>query len=148
NVVDANEPYLIVPRHDISTVIFYGVTMNTPAEVSRTTDDRVTFVSSLWKQTISGPNEFYVATGNSLRYAANTGTAVKGNRAFLRKINDAASSPAPRRAIMVIEGEEVEVEIAGDAIEEVQDVRKYIENGVLIIERNGVRFNAQGQRAE
>ncbi|MCR4663972.1 MAG: hypothetical protein K5660_01225, partial [Paludibacteraceae bacterium] len=46
NVVDANEPYLIVPRHDISTVIFYGVTMNTPAEVSRTTDDRVTFVSS------------------------------------------------------------------------------------------------------
>ncbi|MBQ7698066.1 MAG: InlB B-repeat-containing protein [Paludibacteraceae bacterium] len=144
NVVEANEPYLIVPRHDISTVVFHGVTLTTPAEVSRTTDDRVTFVSGLWKQTISGPNEFYVATGNSLRYASTLGTNVKGNRAFFRKIGDAAS--APRRAIMVIDGEEVEVEIAGDAIEEVQDVRKYIENGVLIIERNGVRMDAQGKR--
>ena len=148
NVVEANEPYLIVPRHDISTVVFHGVTLTTPAEVSRTTDDRVTFVSGLWKQTISGPNEFYVATGNSLRYASTLGSVVKGNRAFFRKINDAASSPAPRRAIMVIDGEEVEVEIAGDAIEEVQDVRKYIENGVLIIERNGVRMDAQGKRID
>lgn len=148
NVVEANEPYLIVPRHDISTVVFHGVTLTTPAEVSRTTDDRVTFVSGLWKQTISGPNEFYVATGNSLRYASSLGTNVKGNRAFFRKINDAASSPAPRRAIMVIDGEEVEVEIAGDAIEEVQVVRKYIENGVLIIERNGVRMDAQGKRID
>ena len=148
NVVEANEPYLIVPRHDISTVVFHGVTLTTPAEVSRTTDDRVSFVSGLWKQTISGPNEFYVATGNSLRYASTLGTNVKGNRAFFRKIGDAASSPAPRRAIMVIDGEEVEVEIAGDAIEEVQDVRKYIENGVLIIERNGVRMDAQGKRID
>ncbi|MBR1515383.1 MAG: hypothetical protein IJ621_01365 [Paludibacteraceae bacterium] len=144
NVVEANEPYLIVPRHDISTVIFHGVTLTTPAEVSRTTDDRVTFVSGLWKQTISGPTEFYVATGNSLRYASTLGSVVKGNRAFFRKIGDAAS--APRRAIMVIDGEEVEVEIAGDAIEEVQDVRKYMENGTLIIERNGVRMDAQGKR--
>lgn len=146
NVVEANEPYLIVPRHDISTVVFHGVTLTTPAEVSRTTDDRVTFVSGLWKQTIAGPNEFYVATGNSLRYASTLGSVVKGNRAFFRKINDAA--PAPRRAIIVIDGEEVEVEIAGDAIEEVQDVRKYIENGVLIIERNGVRMDAQGKRID
>lgn len=146
NVVEANEPYLIVPRHDISTVVFHGVTLTTPAEVSRTTDDRVTFVSGLWKQTISGPNEFYVATGNSLRYASTLGSVVKGNRAFFRKINDAASSSAPRRAIMVIDGEEVEVEIAGDTIEEVQDVRKYMENGILIIERNGVRMDAQGKR--
>ena len=146
NVVEANEPYLIVPRHDISSVVFHGVTLTTPAEVSRTTDDRVTFVSGLWKQTIYGPNEFYVATGNSLRYASTLGSVVKGNRAFFRKIGDAAS--APRRAIMVIDGEEVEVEIAGDAIEEVQDVRKYIENGVLIIERNGVRMDAQGKRID
>lgn len=146
NIIEANHPYLIVPRKAISSVVFYGVRLETPEAISRTTDDRVSFVSSLWAQTMEGPNDFYVASGNSLRYAKTTGSAIKGNRAFFRKIGSAAS--APRRAIVVIDGEEREVEIAGDEIEEVQNVRKYMENGVLIIERNGVRFNAQGQIAE
>ena len=146
NIIEANVPYLIVPRKAISSVVFYGVKLETPEAISLTTDGRVSFVSSLWAQTIHGPNDFYVVTGSSLRYARTSGTDINGNRAFFRKIGDAAS--APRRAIIVIDGEEREVEITDDAIEEVQNVRKYMENGVLIIERNGVRFNAQGQRAE
>lgn len=146
NTIEANHPYLIVPRKAISSVVFYGVRLETPEAINRTTDDRVSFVSSLWAQTMYGPNDFYVVSGSSLRYARTTGTAIKGNRAFFRKIGSAAS--APRRAIVVIDGEEREVEITDDAIEEVQNVRKYMENGVLIIERNGARFNAQGQRAE
>lgn len=149
NDIEKNEPYLVVPRQaGINEVVFDGVKLETPAAISLTTDDRVAFVSSLWQQEISGPNDFYIGKLSTLYYAPNSGMTIKGNRAFFRKIGDAASAPAPRRAIVVIDGEEREVEIADGNIEEVQNVRKYMENGILIIERNGVRYNAQGQVAE
>lgn len=144
NDIEKNQPYLVVPRQAINEVVFDGVKLEAPAQQAPTTDDRVAFVSSLWQQEISGPNDFYIGKLSTLYYAPNSGMTIKGNRAFFRKIGDAVS--APRRAIFVIDGEEVEVEIAGDAIEEVQDVRKYMENGILIIERNGVRMDAQGKR--
>lgn len=145
NDIEKNEPYLVVPRQaGINEVVFDGVKLETPVQKTPTTDNRVAFVSTLWQQEISGPNDFYIGKLSTLYYAPTSGMTIKGNRAFFRKIGDAAS--APRRAIIVIDGEEVEVEIAGDAIEEVQDVRKYIENGILIIERNGVRMDAQGKR--
>ena len=145
NDIEKNEPYLVVPRQaGINEVVFDGVKLETPVQKTPTTDNRVAFVSTLWQQEISGPNDFYIGKLSTLYYAPNSGMTIKGNRAFFRKIGDAAS--APRRAIIVIDGEEVEVEIAGDAIEEVQDVRKYMENGILIIERNGVRMDAQGKR--
>lgn len=144
NNIEANQPYLVVPRQAINEVVFYGVKLVAPAEESTTTDDRVAFVSSLWKQTISGPVEFYIGANSTLRYASNMGTTLKGNRAFFRKIGDAVS--APRRVRIVLDGVEVEKEIAEDGnLEDVQNVRKYMENGMLIIESNGVKRNAVGQ---
>jgi len=144
NNIEANKPYLVVPRQAINEVVFDGVKLVTPAEESTTTDNRVAFVSSLWKQTISGPRDFYIGANSTLRYASNTGTTIKGNRAFFRKIGDAVS--APRRVRIVLDGVEVEKEIAEDGnLEDVQNVRKYMENGMLIIESNGVKRNAVGQ---
>ncbi len=143
NAIEANEPYLIVPRQAVNEVVFYGVKLETPVEKHPTTDNRVEFVSSLWKQTIHGRNEFYVGANSTLRYASTTGTTVKGNRAFFRKINDAAS--APRRVVISIDGVETTKVLTEDG-ELVDTTTKRMENGVLIIERNGVRYNAQGQR--
>ena len=141
NAIEANEPYLIVPRQAVNEVVFYGVKLETPVEKHPTTDNRVEFVSSLWKQTIHGRNEFYVGANSTLRYASTTGTTVKGNRAFFRKINDAAS--APRRVVISIDGVETTKVLTEDG-ELVDTTTKRMENGILIIERNGVRYDAQG----
>ena len=142
NAIEANEPYLIVPRQAVNEVVFYGVKLETPVEKHPTTDNRVEFVSSLWKQTIHGRNEFYVGANSTLRYASTTGTTVKGNRAFFRKIGDAVT-PAPRRIVISIDGVETTKVLTEDG-ELVDTTTKRMENGILIIERNGVRYDAQG----
>ena len=145
NAIEANEPYLIVPRQAVNEVVFYGVKLETPVEKHPTTDNRVEFVSSLWKRTIHGRNEFYVGANSTLRYASTTGTTVKGNRAFFRKINDAAS--APRRVVISIDGVETTKVLTEDG-ELVDTTTKRMENGILIIERNGVRMDALGNRID
>ncbi|MBP5477664.1 MAG: hypothetical protein J6Y00_08305 [Paludibacteraceae bacterium] len=145
NAIEANEPYLIVPRQAVNEVVFYGVKLETPVEKHPTTDNRVEFVSSLWKRTIYGRNEFYVGANSTLRYASTTGTTVKGNRAFFRKINDAAS--APRRVVISIDGVETTKVLTEDG-ELVDTTTKRMENGILIIERNGVRMDALGNRID
>ena len=145
NDLVANKPYLVVPRKNISSVVFDGVSLVEAAE--RTFDgenDMVAFVSSLWQQTISGPKDFYIGSSSTLRYASSTGTTIKGNRAFFRKADGA---PAPRRVRIMLDGVEVEKEIAEDGtIEDVREVRKYMENGRLVIECNGVRMDATGKK--
>ena len=69
---------------------------------------------------------------------------MNGNRAFFRQTG---GSSAPRRVTIVLDGVEVEKEIAEDgSLEDVQNVRKYMENGRLVIECNGVRMDATGKK--
>ena len=47
------------------------------------------------------------------------------------------------------EGEQVsELEVVGSELEETKEVRKYIRNGVLYIERNGKHYTAQGAQVD
>ena len=148
NNIEANQPYLIVPRQAVNEVVFDGVKLETPAEKTPTTDNRVAFVSALWKQTIHGRNDFYVGNNSTLRYASTSGTTIKGNRAFFRKIGDAVVS-APMRVRARIDGVEQEIEITEDGdIQPVETTSKYMENGILVIERNGIRYDAQGKRID
>lgn len=145
NDIAANEPYLVVPRQDVNNPVFNAVTLKAAQSVSHSTDNKVQFVSNLGQQDIHGPNDFYVGANSNLYYAKGTGTTIKGFRSFFRKIGEAAS--APRRVRIVLDGVEVEKEIAEDGtIEDVREVRKYMENGRLVIECNGVRMDATGKK--
>ncbi|MBQ4507449.1 MAG: InlB B-repeat-containing protein [Paludibacteraceae bacterium] len=143
--IKANEPYLVVPRGNVNNPTFYGVKqLEDAAEKTLTSDHNVYFVSSLWKQTISGNEYFYVSSNSQLRFAHSLGTTIKANRAFF---HIEGSSNAPRRVTIVLDGVEVEKEIAEDgSLEDVQNVRKYMENGRLVIECNGVRMDATGKK--
>ena len=48
---------------------------------------------------------------------------------------------------IIAEGEEIG-ELIIDNGQLSEDAVKYIENGILYIERNGIRYDAQGQRIE
>ena len=54
----------------------------------------------------------------------------------------------PRLRIVVGEQGVTELETVTEADGNSTEVRKYIENGVLVIERNGVRYDATGARME
>ncbi len=86
---------------------------------------------------------------NKIWYPHTNGNPMPAYRAYFYNPN-ASASVTPRVRI-VVEGEgttELEV-VDGELISATEDScapRKYIRNGVLIIERNGVRYDAQGRK--
>ena len=146
NDINANEPYLVVPREDVTNPVFNNVTLVAAANMAAVTlsGTGVEFISSPWQQTITGNRYFYVGANSNLYYAKNAGTTIKGNRAYFHKKDGAL---APRRVRIMLDGVETEKEIAEDgSLEDVQNVRKYMENGRLVIECNGVRMDATGKK--
>ena len=91
---------------------------------------------------------------NKIWYPHSSGNPMPAYRAYFYNPKASASSVMPRVRI-VVEGEgttELEVvdgelyDAGGDVRAPSGAARKYIRNGVLIIERNGERYNAQGAR--
>ncbi|MBR1922204.1 MAG: hypothetical protein IJ838_00430, partial [Paludibacteraceae bacterium] len=92
---------------------------------------------------------------NKIWYPHSSGNPMPAYRAYFYNPNASTSSVMPRVRI-VVEGEgATELEVVdgelydahgNNADGDVRAPRKYIRNGVLIIERNGVRYDAQGKR--
>ncbi len=89
---------------------------------------------------------------NKIWYPHTNGNPMPAYRAYFYNPNATKNIPRVR---IVVEGEgETELEVVdgelydagGDDRAPGNNVRKYMENGILIIERNGERFNAQGKR--
>lgn len=85
-----------------------------------------------------------------------TGTAVRAYRGFFSSgtaIEDGGEEEplAPQRVRIVVEGEPMgELEIVNGELfhaggDDRAPIRKFVDNGVLYIERNGVRYDAQGK---
>ena len=76
-----------------------------------------------------------------------TGTSIRAYRGFFRSDIPVNAS----RVRIIAEGED-SVELIIDngqlSVDDEQPARKYIENGILYIERNGITYTAQGQRLD
>lgn len=144
--IRANVPYLIVPTMTtMSNLEFDGVTIEEAPTVRTTAaqSGQVEFVSVPWQTKITNdatkPN-IYLASGNTLRYVSTAGTTFRAFRAYFHRV---VNLGAPRRMVISLDGVETTKQLTEDG--EVTDTtEKRLENGVLIIERNGVRYNAQG----
>ncbi|MCR4665265.1 MAG: InlB B-repeat-containing protein [Paludibacteraceae bacterium] len=88
----------------------------------------------------------YMGLKNNKIYYPNQdeGTNMRAYRGMFRSLVDMNVS----KVRIVVEGEDgeqvSELEVVNGELKEVEPVRKYIENGVLYIERNGRRYTAQG----
>ena len=146
--IRANMPYLIVPTMTtMSNLEFDGVTIEEAPTVRTTAaqSGQVEFVSVPWQTKITNdatkPN-IYLASGNTLRYVSTAGTTFRAFRAYFHRV---VNLGAPRRMVISLDGVETTKQLTEDG--EVTDTtEKRLENGVLIIERNGVRYDAQGKR--
>ena len=86
-----------------------------------------------------------VVVGSRLYYPNQSGGSyLRAFRAYLHITNGAESNYVQPRIRIVDTGETITM----DEEQEANETRKYIEDGILIIERGGVRYDAQGKRME
>ena len=102
------------------------------------------FVGTFYKDEIpAGVNNLYLQN-NNLYYSESNNTPIKGTRAWIR-LNQSSSAPARARIVL---GEQVATDINLVNGELVNGTVKTIENGQVIIIRDGIRYNVMGAKIQ
>ena len=89
-------------------------------------------------------------TSNRLFYMGSNNIYLRAFRGYFYLTDiDLNVNVAPRARIVLSNQTATEIEVVTDVDENTgNNVRKYVENGVMIIEREGVRYDAQGSKIE
>ena len=134
-------PYLIRTSKAVVNPVFSDVEIKAEAGAATGGDD-VDFIGSFIKTTIDGnPNNLYLEANNTLNFSDNAVT-MKGMRAYFHVKGAAAA--AKRARIVTRENIVTEIELVKDENKAI----KRIENGQVIILRDGVRYNTMGTRLQ
>ncbi|MBQ7530911.1 MAG: hypothetical protein IJT12_04325 [Paludibacteraceae bacterium] len=141
--MEAGKPYLINPAEDIDNPKFVGVTIN--KTLNSTSTDNADFIGTFIKQTIDGNvNNLFLGSDNKLQFSS-ADITIKGLRAYFTL---KAGAGAPKRARLVMDEETVATDIGliGGQLPEIfgNNVRKFIDDGQLLIVKDGAYYNAFG----
>ena len=146
----AGQPYLVWIDAAMSDVRFEDVTLTTftPGEITAPSGD-VNFIASMPKIVLTDKKYIFI-NNNRLYYPKQDGgSTMRAFRAYFEIRNTNGMEYTPQRIRIIAQdnyGRTMEVmELEGDNTEE---TRKYIEDGILIIERGGVRYDAQGKKLD
>ena len=149
----ANTPYVFYSGTKAENVRFEGVEIKAQKADNTTyvTDGKVQFRNTIVRENLSpdGPDRRKVYIyDNRLYYPNNYSTWMRAFRGYfyLDMTEEEIKHVQPR--MRIISGGQVttELELVPDKADD--GVRKYIENGIMVIERNGVRYNAQGAKID
>ncbi len=148
--LSARTPYLVQCSSNIVNPVFEGVTLATSAFTNNTsgTDAGETkFFGTVHPTSLEiGESSGFLFLGqNNQLYWPNVANNIRAFRAYFYSGDGVVQSVHPRARI-VVRGETPTGVIEGyDADGDVRAPSKYIDNGNLIIERDGKRYNAVGQ---
>ena len=139
----AGVPYIIKPTIDVENPTFsQKKILNNSTTRSFTAAD---FVGTFYKDEIpAGENNLYLQN-NNLYYSESSNTTIKGTRAWIRLKQQQGSAPARARIVM---GGQVATDINLVNGELVNGTVKVIENGQLILIRDGKKYNVMGARLQ
>ena len=139
--LEAGKPYLLQPSVDVANPSFEGVTIAVIAPVDQTSDANISFHGTFAPTELAGGNKnlLFLGAGNELFWPDATGN-LKAFRAYFEVKGGAAK--VAKRARIVQKGEQTQ---AIDLVENPNAAHKRIIDGQLVIEKNGMLFNAQGQ---
>ncbi len=139
--LEAGKPYLLQPSVDVANPSFEGVTIAVTAPVDQTSDANISFHGTFAPTELAGGNKnlLFLGAGNELFWPDATGN-LKAFRAYFEVKGGAAK--VAKRARIVQKGEQTQ---AIDLVENPNAAHKRIIDGQLVIEKNGMLFNAQGQ---
>lgn len=144
-------PYLIKPTKDVINPVFRSHTIQKSTNHLVVDGTAAQFIGNFVKQEITvDENDLFLGADNKLYWApAESEITIKGFRGYF---HIKSGSGAPKRARLIMEGGQVatEIELVDGALPDVIDdkVHKLIENGQLVIIRDGVYYNAFGVRVK
>ena len=144
----AGVPYLIKPTKEVSNPKFgqHGIHNSTSNNIK--TCGVVQFIGSFVATELDpDPNNLFLAANDKLYFPMNNAMPILGTRAYF-KVSPGASSAPIRQARIVQQGNVVTVIdlVNGELPAEFGTINKVIENGQLLIIRDGVQYNALGVR--
>ena len=149
----ANKPYILIPTVDIENPVFENVKLKDIAENPYTVSDlsgtgTVKFVNTTYRQRIdnNGDHRVIFLQNNQLHYPGGVVNmnAFRGYFYMEEDYNPIYHSPV-RVRIVNDKGEQIET-LPEEAEETPAEVKKYIEDGILIIERAGIKYDAKGHK--
>lgn len=137
--MEAGKPYLVRPNADIANPKFLGVTISETEPID-VTGENADFIGTFIQTTLEADRDLFLGQNNILHFPSSTSAPLKGLRAYFHI--SAANAQAIKRARIVTQ-EQVITEI--DLVNgENQGLIKTIENGQLIINLDGIRYNIMG----
>ncbi|MCQ2346615.1 MAG: InlB B-repeat-containing protein [Paludibacteraceae bacterium] len=140
----AGQPYIIFPGDDANVVnpTFENVTITTTeAETYLSPTGDVIFTGAFSPVANLKETDYYLGVNNTI-HSTISGT-LKGFRAYFNYFSQAGSD-APKRVRMSING--TETTTAMDEMEVLNPAEKMIENGQVVIIKNGAKYNVFGQQ--
>ena len=137
----AGKPYLILPKQDVDGFTVNKVTLSNSTQtlsftVGTTTIAMEPVLSVTSDQTTDG--KYWLASDT---YLYNTATALPSLRALFTISTPSDIAPRARVAL----GENVETGLDNNQLP-ITNIQKVLKNGQLIIIRDGVKYNVQGQK--
>ncbi len=114
------------------------------------TEGNIELVGTLRKGTLKGTTDgnTYMGLKENKIYYPNiaTGSTILAYRGIFRSKKGTLNA---ERIRIIVDGEEkAELEVINGELQDVQETKKFIENGVLYIERNGIIYDATGRKVE
>ena len=152
--IEPNKPYIVIPNETIVNPVFNDVTLQSIGDGSYTVENTenigtgVTFRNTQYRQTLPNNDKRVIyLSSNTLCYPnPEKETYMNAFRGYFYlnvEVGD-IHYIQPRRVILeTTDGDRIEyAEESNEAIS--SETHKYIENGILVIERNGIKYDAQG----
>ena len=139
-------PYLIKPTQDVVNPLFNSHTIYKSVSHLTQSCTNADFIGSFIKSEVpAGENNLFLGP-NDLLYFSQTATPIKGTRAYFQLKGISHPQQAIKHA-RIVRGTQVITEI--DLVKDVKNASfKTIENGQLVIIRDGIRYNAMGVRLQ
>jgi hypothetical protein len=142
DVMQAGVPYLIQPPQDIKDpMLFYNVEMGNSVGAQEREFDGITFRGVMKPTELPNQNMLMLVANN--RLATSTGGTIQGNRGYF--VIDNPQNMPKRAEIAIVKGAP-----SSDDYIHIDDyqpsVTKVLENVVILIIRDGVKYNLMGAR--
>lgn len=145
NGIHHGTPYLIKPTKDVVNPIFSSHTISKDESYNSVTKGCVNLEGIFYKKDLGvHPENLYLDANGNLAFT-NSAVTIKGFRAYFH-VNMANPQQVIKHARIVTSGQvATEIDLVNA---ESNGINKLIENGQVVIIKNGVRYNAQGQRLQ
>lgn len=145
-MLSAGVPYLVLPKANMSELVVENVTIQSDIASGQNVTNKEETVKIFFEGFYSAPGR--TTNGTTEYYVGNDGYLYKGEVEIrglcgLFTITDANNNPLNVRA-RVVTREEVETGLDNNQLPNT-NIQKVLENGQLIIIRDGVKYNVQGQ---